>query len=74
MDVSDLRFVSRLVLRDHQPQQSVLKRHSGQRHTACIRNISAPQRSHTTASWLLGRDCAGVFGGVGAAFSGSGMA
>jgi hypothetical protein len=34
----------------HQPQQSVLKRHDGQRHTACMRYISAPQRSHFIAS------------------------
>jgi len=27
-----------------------LKRQRGQRHTACIRNISAPQRSHATFS------------------------
>jgi hypothetical protein len=34
----------------YQPQQSVLKRHLGQRQTACIRNMSVPQRSHTTVS------------------------
>jgi hypothetical protein len=31
----------------YQPQQSVLNPHAGQRHTACIRNISAPHLSHT---------------------------
>jgi protein-L-isoaspartate(D-aspartate) O-methyltransferase len=30
----------------YQPQQSVLKPHAGQRQTACMRYISAPQRSH----------------------------
>ena len=35
----------------YQPQQSVLKPQSGQRHTACIRYISPfPQRSQSTAS------------------------
>jgi hypothetical protein len=34
----------------YQPQQSVLKRHEGQRHTACMRYMSAPQRSHFIAS------------------------
>ena len=34
----------------YHPQQSVLKRHFGQRQTACIRNISAPHRSHITLS------------------------
>jgi hypothetical protein len=34
----------------YQPQQSVLKRHEGQRHTACMRYMSAPQRSHFMAS------------------------
>ncbi len=34
----------------HQPQQSVLKPQAGQRQTACIRNISAPQRSQSTLS------------------------
>ena len=36
----------------YQPQQSVLKRQAGQRQTACIRYISAPHRSHFTASAL----------------------
>ena len=34
----------------HHPQQSVLNRHAGQRHTACMRYMSAPQRSHFIAS------------------------
>ena len=34
----------------YQPQQSVLKRHCGQRQTACIRYISDPQRSQTVRS------------------------
>jgi hypothetical protein len=34
----------------YQPQQSVLNRHDGQRQTACIRYMSAPQRSHVMAS------------------------
>ena len=34
---------------DYQPQQSVLNPQAGQRQTACILNISAPQRSQTTA-------------------------
>jgi hypothetical protein len=34
----------------YQPQQSVLKPHDGQRQTACIRNISALQRSQSTLS------------------------
>jgi hypothetical protein len=35
---------------DYQPQQSVLNRHAGHRHTACMRNISVPQRSQRTLS------------------------
>jgi len=34
----------------YQPQQSVLNPQLGQRQTACMRNISVPQRSHATAS------------------------
>ena len=34
----------------YQPQQSVLKRQEGHRQTACMRYISAPQRSHFIAS------------------------
>jgi hypothetical protein len=43
----------------HHPQQSVLKRQTGHRHTACIRNISAPHRSHKT---LSDAGCGRVFG------------
>lgn len=55
----------------YQPQQSVLKPQAGQRQTACIRNISEPQRSQTTA------DSAGgtvVLGGRVGGFRGSVMA
>jgi hypothetical protein len=39
----------------YQPQQSVLKPHSGQRQTACIRYISAlPQRSQIILSTRAG--------------------
>jgi hypothetical protein len=57
--------------RGYQPQQSVLKRQAGQRHTACIRYISAPQRSHTVrlssagAGRALRADRMGVIGGNG---------
>jgi hypothetical protein len=34
----------------YQPQQSVLYPQFGHRHTACMRNISTPQRSQSTAS------------------------
>jgi hypothetical protein len=34
----------------YQPQQSVLNPQLGQRQTACMRNISAVQRSHSTLS------------------------
>lgn len=34
----------------YQPQQSVLKPHAGQRQTACMRYISAPQRSQSVFS------------------------
>jgi len=34
----------------HQPQQSVLKPHCVQRQTACMRYISAPQRSQRIGS------------------------
>jgi hypothetical protein len=41
----------RLELLHYQPQQSVLKPQSGQRHTACMRYISAcPQRSQIMRS------------------------
>jgi hypothetical protein len=48
----------------YQPQQSVLYRQFGHRHTACIRNISVPQRSQITASFdglfADGHDAGGV--------------
>ena len=56
----------------YQPQQSVLKRHAGQRHTACMRYISAPQRSHkrhsssADAGVARNADSTGVIGGSGA--------
>ena len=37
----------------YQPQQSVLKPQAGQRHTACMRYISEPQRSHSILSPLV---------------------
>jgi hypothetical protein len=55
----------------YQPQQSVLKRQAGQRHTACMRYISAPQRSHTVRLSSAGTgpalraDRMGVIGGSG---------
>lgn len=55
----------------YQPQQSVLKRQAGQRHTACMRYISAPQRSHTVRVSSAGAGPAfraermGVIGGSG---------
>ena len=56
----------------HQPQQSVLKPHSGQRQTACIRYISAlPHRSQiirssvSQAAWVFGLATAGTPPGVG---------
>jgi hypothetical protein len=56
----------------YHPQQSVLYRHCGQRHTACILNISAPQRSHRTlSSPAIGRQDAGA-GLVGLGEKGSG--
>lgn len=36
--------------RRYHPQQSVLKPQFGQRHTACIRYMSAPHRSHSVFS------------------------
>jgi hypothetical protein len=42
----------------YHPQQSVLNRQEGQRHTACMRYMSAPHRSHFMAS------SAGVAGGA----------
>jgi len=64
----------------YQPQQSVLKPQFGQRHTACIRNISAcPHRSQTILSrWPLEEAAAGASEGgpavrVDEGFSGSAM-
>ena len=54
----------------YQPQQSVLNRQSGHRHTACMRYISAPQRSQRVASaaadcgWAFRADRTGVNRGV----------
>ena len=39
------------LLHRHQPQQSDLKPQTGQRQTACMRYVSAPQRSHSVLSW-----------------------
>jgi hypothetical protein len=47
---------------DYHPQQSVLNPHAGQRHTACMRYISAPQRSHSVFS---------IRGGAGEAAAGT---
>src|SRR5437868_14723322 len=51
-----LTFVSRMATASgpaaYQPQQSVLNPQSGQRQTACMRYISAPQRSHSVLSAL----------------------
>jgi hypothetical protein len=47
---------------DYHPQQSVLNPHAGQRHTACMRYISAPQRSHRVFS---------IRGGAGEAAAGT---
>jgi hypothetical protein len=44
----------------YQPQQSVLKPHDEQRQTACIRYISAAQRSHSILSFS--EVCAGAAG------------
>ena len=55
----------------YQPQQSVLKRHCGQRHTACMRYISAPQRSQSVRVSSAGAgadrnaDSTAVIGGSG---------
>jgi hypothetical protein len=50
----------------HHPQQSDLKPQTGQRHTACIRYASAPQRSHSAlvspAAAVLRADLTGVIG------------
>jgi len=60
----------------YQPQQSVLKPHAGQRQTACMRYISAPQLSQSMLSrcgtLLMGRGSAGST--LGGGFGMSGMA
>ena len=67
--------IQRSAFCSHQPQQSVLNRQTGQRQTACIRNISAPQRSHSTLSASAAvRRLVGGAVGTGAGFSDSGMA
>jgi hypothetical protein len=48
----------------YQPQQSVLKPHWVQRQTACMRYISAPQRSHRVLSGLQTGSDPGDFTGV----------
>jgi hypothetical protein len=55
---------SALSLSSYQPQQSVLKRHTGQRQTACMRNISAPHRSHRTLSFPVNGQGGGVADGL----------
>jgi hypothetical protein len=56
----------RIARRRYHPQQSVLNPHEGHRHTACIRYISAPQRSQTVggspAAALVGDVRSGVIG------------
>jgi len=49
----------------HQPQQSVLNPQAGQRHTACIRYIAAPQRSHSVFSSVGGATFTGEIGRAG---------
>jgi hypothetical protein len=54
----------------YQPQQSVLKPHSGQRQTACIRYISAlPQRSQIILSVSGGLTFGGTIGRTGGGVS-----
>ena len=48
----------------YQPQQSVLKPHAGQRQTACMRYISAPQRSHNVLISPAGVVVSADFSGV----------
>ncbi len=57
----------------YQPQQSVLNPHCGQRQTACIRNISAPQRSQRTLS-EAGAGCDLAEDAIGTGFCGSDIA
>ena len=64
--------------RSYHPQQSVLNPHSGQRHTACIRYISAlPQRSQImrssgSADFGLATNPSAVWGGGDDGHSGMG--
>jgi len=63
----------------YHPQQSDLNPQAGQRHTACIRYASAPQRSHNVltpaAGGVLRADLIGVIGRTTACgWSESGMA
>jgi protein-L-isoaspartate(D-aspartate) O-methyltransferase len=63
---------------DHQPQQSVLNLHMGHRQTACMRNISAPQRSHKTLLFPVRAQAGGVVdgferNGCGRRFCGTGV-
>jgi len=65
----ELTRVSRTTNGRYHPQQSVLKPHAGQRQTACMRYISAPQRSQGILSSLLTvvvvlSDVIGLTGGV----------
>jgi hypothetical protein len=46
--------VSTACARGYHPQQSDLKPHAGHRQTACMRYISAPQRSHGVAGSAAG--------------------
>ena len=48
----------------YHPQQSVLNPHAGQRQTACMRYISALQRSHSMASLAEAAVDAAVWSGV----------
>jgi hypothetical protein len=59
----------------YHPQQSVLKPQAGQRQTACMRYISAPQRSHGILSSLLAAVLvlSGVMGLTGGVRTGSDM-
>jgi len=60
IDGVDVRFER------YHPQQSVLKPHAGQRQTACMRYISAPQRSQSVliaaAGGVSSADLRGVIG------------
>jgi hypothetical protein len=54
----------------YHPQQSVLKPHAEQRQTACMRYISAPQRSQRTFSESHDGLGFGVEGGTGSGSAG----